>query len=133
MGQPFMALDARVAKRRVKASYQSRLFGRRGHGRPGREVADGLASLPVGNGQLELRLEVQPELRVHAEPVAEAQGGVACNRALSCEDLANAVGGHVDLTREFGQGDADAVQLILEDFAGMHGALEHDGFSFHQW
>ena len=54
----------------------------------GRQAAYGLAGLLVSSNQIELRLKVQPKLRLYAEPVSEPQSRVARHRPLARNDLA---------------------------------------------
>lgn len=74
-----------------------------------------------------LGLEVEPELGVHAEPVAEAECCVAGDGAFAGDDLADAVGGDGELAGEFGGGDAEVVELVFQDFAGVDGTVQHAG------
>ena len=97
--------------------------------RPNRQPADRRGARLVCLDQIVLRLKVDPELRIGTEPVAEAERGVAGDRALAGDDLADAVGRHGDLARERGRGDPEFFQLVLEDFAGMDGSREHWRFS----
>jgi hypothetical protein len=46
-------------------------------------------------------LKIQPKLRAHLKPVAEAKGRIARNRALPSDDLADPIGGNPDLPRKF--------------------------------
>ena len=46
----------------------------------------GDAGLSVGLNQVVLGLKVEPELRIAAEPVTEAERGGAGDRALTCVD-----------------------------------------------
>src|SRR6056297_2204133 len=92
---------------------------------PCRQLLDLLARRLVGNGQIELRLQVDPELRVGAEPVTKAQGGVTGDGSFAADDLRDAVCGHVNLTGEFCERDAKLFELVLEDHAGMYCTFEH--------
>lgn len=83
----------------------------------------------MGLNQVVLRLKIDPELRVGAEPVAEAERGVPGDRALAGDDLAHAVGRRGGLARERRRGDPEFFQLALEDFAGMDCSHEHRRFS----
>lgn len=51
-----------------------------------------MAGAFVGEAEVVDRLEVEPELTAGAEPMAEAQGGIAGDDAASVDDLADAVG-----------------------------------------
>ena len=62
----------------------------------------------------------------------EAQSRVARDRALAVDDLAHPVGRHVDLACELGGRDPQFFQFILENLAGMDGALQHGTTSFHE-
>ena len=90
-----------------------------------RQMPNSFASLLLRGRKVELRLESDPELRIGAKPVAEAQRRVAGDGALAGDDLAHAVGRHVDLTRELCRRDAQLLELVLEDGARMYFSLEH--------
>ena len=66
----------------------------------GRQLAHVGAGSPLGGGEVELRLEIQPELGCDAEPVPEPQGGIAGHGTLAGDNLADSVGWHGNLTRE---------------------------------
>ncbi len=51
----------------------------------------------LGDAEVVGGLEVEPKLGAGAEPVAEAQGGIAGDGAAGVDDLADAVGGDGDL------------------------------------
>ncbi len=76
-------------------------------------MADRLAGLLIGDGEIELRLKIDPELRFGAEPVPEPQRGIAGDRALGGDDLADAVRRHGDLARELRGRDAQPGQFVL--------------------
>ena len=86
----------------------------------GWQSAYGRASLLVGGDQIELRLQVQPELRLYAEPVSKPQGRIARHRPLARNDLANAVRRHIDLACKRRGRDAHLFKLVLQDFTGMY-------------
>lgn len=81
--------------------------------------------MAVGGIEIELRLQVQPELRVGAEPMPEAKGRVARDGALAGDDLRDAVGRNVDLPRERRRADPQFFQFIPEDNARVNGSHEH--------
>src|SRR6266566_3420745 len=70
-------------------------------------------------------LQIEPELGAVAEPVTETQGGVAGDRPLACNDLADAVRRNPKLPGKLGRGDADFLQLVRKDFAGVDGWSGH--------
>lgn len=88
-------------------------------------MADALPCLLIGSGKLELRLKVQPELRVGLEPMAKAQSCVARNRALTRNDLGYTVRRHIDLTGKFCGCNPDFGQLVFQDGAGVDWSHEH--------
>ena len=55
----------------------------------GRQLTDDGAGSPLGAGEVELRLEVHPELGIDAEPMAEPYCGVAGYGTLAGDDLAD--------------------------------------------
>ena len=70
-----------------------------------RQTADLGANRRFGHANTVGSLQIQPELRAGAEPVAESQGGVAGDRPLAADDLRQAIGRHRDLPGQFGRGD----------------------------
>ena len=96
----------------------------------GGKLADGLADAPVGVGEIELGLKVEPELGVYSEPVAEPKGGVAGYRTSSCDNLADAVGRHVNLAGKGGGGYAIFNQFVFQNHAGVNRSLQHLDASF---
>lgn len=63
--------------------------------------SNGVPCFVVGANEVEVRLQVEPGLRLDAEPVPEAQGRVAGNRTLGVDDLTDPIGRYVYLPREF--------------------------------
>ena len=55
----------------------------------GRQPAYGCTSLLVSGNQIELRLKVQPKLRLYAEPVSEPQSRIARHRPFAPKFLPN--------------------------------------------
>jgi hypothetical protein len=51
--------------------------------------------------------------------VTEAQGGVAGDRPLAPDDLADAVRRNSELAGQLGRRDADFLELVGKDFAGV--------------
>lgn len=86
-----------------------------GYDDPARKLRHLGPGIAARQGELMGGLKVQPELRVHAEPVTEPERGVAGDGALAIDNLRQAVGRNVDLPRQFGQ-------FVGEDFAGVNGA-----------
>ena len=103
-------------------SNQPRLITRRPRGvsRARGQLLDLLTGRLVGNREIELRLEIDPVLRIGAEPVTKTQGGITSDGTLAADDLRDAVCGHVDLTGEFCECDAKLFKLVLADHAGMY-------------
>ena len=83
------------------------------------------AGVLLGGGEIELRLEVHPELRVDAGPVLEAESRVAGYRALPRDDLADAIGRDIDGARGCSRTDAQLVELVPQDLFWVCGASEH--------
>lgn len=57
-----------------------------------RQMQNSGAGFLVSLGQVKLRLQGKPELRIDAEPVPKPQGGVDGDRSLAADVLGNAVG-----------------------------------------
>ena len=101
---------------------------RRAHG----QSLDLRAYCRLCNAKIVGGLQIEPELGAVAEPVAEAQGGVAGDRPLARDDLADAVRRHLKLTGKLGRRDADLLQFVRKDFAGVDGWSGH-GLGLLQW
>lgn len=89
--------------------------------RPDWELLDLASDLLLGDADVVGALEVQPELCRGAEPVAEAQSGVAGDASPAVNDLRDAIRRNLDLAGKLGRRHADLLQLVGEDFAGMNG------------
>ena len=86
-----------------------------------------------GSDEIEVRLQVEPELRIDSEPVPEAQGRVAGDGALAVDDLAHTVGRHLDLPGELRGCDAELRQLVLQYLPGMDGSFQHLPLLVQEW
>src|SRR6266702_4720381 len=74
----------------------------------------------LGDAQVVVHLEVEPQLRRYTEVFAQTQGGVGGDGALAVDDVTDAVGWHGDFARE--RVDAHLHRLhefLVEDFAGV--------------
>ena len=76
----------------------------------------------VGDPKVVGALKVEPELRLHAEPVSKLQRSVARDSALTGDDLADPVWRHIDLPREFGRRNAQFFRLAFQHIARMNGS-----------
>jgi len=94
------------------------------------QIPDRGAVLPIRDGQVMLRLQVQPELRVCAEPVTESQHGIAGDRPIARDDLQHAIRWHIDLSGRFGRSNHDFCQFVLEDNTWMNRSHQHVMFPF---
>ena len=63
-----------------------------------RQFVDLLANQPLRCGEVELGLQIHPELRFDSEPVPEPKCTVSCNGSLARDYLADSVGRHIDLS-----------------------------------
>jgi hypothetical protein len=68
-----------------------------------------------------LTLQVQPELRARAKPMAQPQSRIARNGALALDDLADPVRRNLDPTRQSAGGQAELGKLIAQNFTGWMG------------
>lgn len=73
---------------------------------------DLLTGFLLGKAQVVARLQAHPELGGVAEPVSQAQRGVARDGALAVNDLGDAVGGDVELAGQLGRRDAERLQFL---------------------
>jgi hypothetical protein len=78
----------------------------------GRQTADDFAGFRFCGGKFELRLEIEPELRIDSEPVTKPKRGIAGDGALAGDDLADAIGRHSNLAREFCRAHAECIELV---------------------
>src|SRR5581483_6519162 len=74
-------------------------------------------------------------MRAVLKEVSKAQCGVAGDGALAIQDFRNAIGGHVELSAEFGGAQAARFELLSEVTARMNGCLRDtvgafDAFAF---
>src|SRR5262249_26488870 len=91
----------------------------------GRQLGDPASCGLLGTAKLVCALQVQPELRAVAEPMAEPQRRVAGDRPTAIQALGDAVGRHGNLASKLGRCDAELFELVLEDFSGMDGRTAH--------
>ena len=108
----------------ISALHRLRLAGQ-GVFRLGRARLDLRARLFLGHPHVVERLQFHPELRTSAEPVCETKRGIAGDRALAVDDLADAVRGYPDLPRQFGRADAEPAKFVGENFAGVNRCAGH--------
>src|SRR6185436_8386550 len=90
-----------------------------------RQLSDLGARQLLGDADIVGALQVQPELGAGAEPMAEPKRGVAADRPLALNDLADAVGWHCKLAGKLRRGDTDLLELVGEDLAGVDGRTTH--------
>jgi hypothetical protein len=81
--------------------------------------------------QLVELLQIHPELRRRAKPMAETQCRIGCYAALTVNNTRYAVHRHANLARKFGGGDADLAQFFGKMLTGMDRRAGHDDFL--QW
>ena len=77
---------------------------------------DGFSYLRPGEPEVVEPLEI-PKLSTRAKEMSEAQGGVAGDGARSVQDLRDAIGRHVDLSRQFGRAHIECLQFFSQ---GVH-------------
>ena len=65
------------------------------------QCLDGFAGNLLGQTDFIQALKIEPKCGGRAEKMGEAQSGVTRNGSLSLQDLRNAVGGDVQLSRQF--------------------------------
>src|SRR5690242_3085051 len=90
-----------------------------------RQFRDLSADQSLRHTQFVQGLQIEPELRAVAEPMAEAQCGVAGDCPLARNDLADAVRRNAKLPGKLGRADADLFQLVGKDFAGVNRWSRH--------
>src|ERR1700676_5236714 len=78
-------------------------------GEPGKPIHT-VADLLARQAQLVELLQIEPEFRAGAEPMAEPQRRVGRDRALSVDDSGHAVDRHFDLSRQLGGRDAELLE-----------------------
>jgi hypothetical protein len=91
----------------------------------GDRLSDLLAVFLLGEAQLVLLLQVQPEVCAGAKLVSESEGRFGGDCPLTVDDLRDAVGGYIQCPAERGCADAQLCKLIREDFAGMNWGPRH--------
>ena len=93
-----------------------------------RQMPDHFPCLPVRESEIVLCLQVQPELRINAKPVAEPQRGVTSDGTLAGNNLADAVRWHIDLAREFSERNPQSVKFVHQTLTRMFNTLEYGVF-----
>src|SRR5713226_583935 len=73
---------------------------------------DGFSGLLLGEEQVVEALQIEPKLRARAKEMSETQSGVAGNSARPIQDLRDAIGGHVDLSRELSRAHIECFQFF---------------------
>lgn len=69
-----------------------------------------------------VRLQIEPELRLHVEETSEAQGGVRGDGAAAMDDLVDPSGRDADILGQLVLADAQGFQkLSQENLAGVDG------------
>lgn len=91
------------------------------------ERLDGAAGFLLGETEVVESLQIQPELGARAEEMGEAQGGVAGDGTRAIQDLRDAIGGHAELSRQFGGAHLERVEFFGEVFSWMDSCDGHDG------
>jgi len=86
----------------------------------GWQRVDGLAGLPFGEADLIKALQIQPEFRGRAKEMGKPQGRVAGDGAPSIQDFGNAIGGNIQLPRQFGGAHAQLLQLFRQMFTWVN-------------
>src|SRR3972149_8309346 len=87
---------------------------------------NGFASFLLGTADIIKTLQVEPKLRAGAKEMPEAQSRVAGDGALSVQNLSNAVGWHLELTRQFSGAHLERLQFLGEMLTGMDRDYRHD-------
>ena len=84
--------------------------------------------------QVIVGLQVEPDLRRHAEILAEPQCRIRRDGALAVDDGADAVGRHADGASQPVDADVERQhEILIEDLAGGNGLKQfsgHDSFQF---
>src|SRR5829696_480678 len=91
----------------------------------GDRLSELLAVFLLGEAQLVLLLQVQPDVGAGAKPLAESEGRFGRDGPLTVDDLRDAVGGHVQCATERGCADAQLLELIRENLTGMNWWTRH--------
>ena len=86
---------------------------------------DGFSYLLPGEPEVVEALEIQPKLSTRAKEMSEAQGGVARDGARSVQDLRDAIGRHVDLSRQFSRAHIECLQFFSQVFTWMDSSESH--------
>ena len=84
-----------------------------------------ITGLPGSSNEIEMHLQIEPELRLDTEPVPQPQCGIARHGTLPVDDLTYPIGWHVDLSRKFGRRHPAFDQLIPQNHTGMNRTFEH--------
>jgi hypothetical protein len=78
----------------------------------GWQCLDGLARLALGEAELIKTLQIQSEFRRRTKEMGKSQGRVAGDGAPPVQDFADAIGGNIQLPRQFGGAHAQRFELF---------------------
>src|SRR5215813_7380447 len=84
-----------------------------------RKLFDGFPYSLLSETQIINTLEIEPELCACSKEVSEAQSGIARDGAGSIQDLCDAIGWHVDLSRQLGGAHVERFQFFRQVFPRM--------------
>lgn len=85
----------------------------------GGDLFNRCAALGLGDLEIVIGLQAQPEIWAGAEVAAEAQGGVGGDGAFARHNLRNAGFSDVQGGGEGGEGEAEGVDLVFQNLAGV--------------
>src|SRR5712692_8084841 len=88
---------------------------------------DGFPGLLLGEEQVVEALQIEPKLRARAKEMSETQSGVARNGARPIQDLRDAIGRHVDPSRQFSRAHIECFQFFGQVFTRMNSSDCHSG------
>src|SRR5260370_15003427 len=92
---------------------------------PRRKRLDGFSGLLLGEPKVVEALYIQPKLSTRAKEMSEAQGRVARDSTRSVQNLRNAIGRHVDLSRQFSRAHVECFQFFSQVFTRMDSSECH--------
>jgi hypothetical protein len=88
--------------------------------------SDGLPGFLFRASQVVEALQVEPELRACAEKMAEAQSGIAGDRACAIQDLRHAIGWHAYSSRQLRRAHIENLQFLGQVLTWMDCAESHN-------
>lgn len=91
----------------------------------GGQLPDDRSDSLIGGRQVELSLQIQPELRIDSEPMPESQGSVPRHGTLSGNDLSNTIRRHGNFARKGSPAYSHFRELVSQNLSRVNDSSKH--------